>query len=839
MSEFRITPIGTCRIHTPLKRATARYPIALDFRRNYGFVHTSDEALQLLRFLLGEKEFRPEVSPLVFRMADPVKLAGESWEPGDLQIVEISSAKRLSIGDDIVQSNYVARHFADFFASGHRARTYWNLVKKGHRGDLNDFLVKQPSYQLLSKEDRDLLAGLTLHQQSFKAIKADMAELVERLGRDRILFLTHVNAATEDGSLIPSRDRLIRWVKLAAEQLDVPVFDPTAAMLEFTQERALGKNGRDLTHYTQAFSDRVYDELHRTHIGALAGMQASGDGEPDRIERVASQLEALLEAGDFIQGARQVHAALETTPDALALIELRGLIRSTIGDFNGAMEDFGRRGDDTALSPQMRVGLADALTATGNHEGALEVTERLIEDEYESAEIYRIAGNAAKRLGRVEQAISYTKQASRRDRSNLSTALDALKLLIEAGQTEATAEWRREILENIGASSNGTFETGLWAVQNRDDELFTATLERLATIDKGATVDLLEDAYGAGMHRAFADSIPTAVALGRIAPSLAERRSALLAQAATDARKLFDERRIEEAFHLARSLEALPEGSPRQIARSQLVREARPLMREMKRHFRDRIRQAHEADDTAEVIRLGHESSDLLLEDPDLAAIVARAHFTSGAEDDALSLLKHVSAHAPPTVKLVRWTAYIAARNEDYATAIPMYAELRRCPDIPDNFKREVETFFGRAERRAIRQLRELIESGRTEEALELSALLEEHFGTSDTLQRQRNRLFRLLRTELKDIEQGDSDPADREQVLRQILRVRPDDPSMLRRLALELMRQFRYAEAAEYWEALYQLEPNNESADRNRVRCATLAERRSSVSGAELEAVG
>ena len=49
-----------------------------------------------------------------------------------------------------------------------------------------------------------------------------MAEMVERLGRDALLFVTHVNARTPDGSTIPPRENVIHWVKLAAEQLDVP-----------------------------------------------------------------------------------------------------------------------------------------------------------------------------------------------------------------------------------------------------------------------------------------------------------------------------------------------------------------------------------------------------------------------------------------------------------------------------------------------------------------------------------------------------------------------------------------------------------------------------------------
>ena len=45
MAAFTTAPIGTCRIHTPLRDAVGRYPIKLQLGRNYGFVHTSAEAL--------------------------------------------------------------------------------------------------------------------------------------------------------------------------------------------------------------------------------------------------------------------------------------------------------------------------------------------------------------------------------------------------------------------------------------------------------------------------------------------------------------------------------------------------------------------------------------------------------------------------------------------------------------------------------------------------------------------------------------------------------------------------------------------------------------------------
>ena len=51
--------------------------------------------------------------------------------------------------------------------------------------------------------------NLQIEPQTFKAIKSDMAEIAERLGRDKVLFVTHVNATTPDEEVIPTRDRLI------------------------------------------------------------------------------------------------------------------------------------------------------------------------------------------------------------------------------------------------------------------------------------------------------------------------------------------------------------------------------------------------------------------------------------------------------------------------------------------------------------------------------------------------------------------------------------------------------------------------------------------------------
>src|SRR3546814_19774317 len=77
MTAFTIAPIGTCRIHTPLRDGAGRYPITLQLGRNYGFVHTTAEALQQARFMFGQADIPADVKRLIFRPSH-----GEQARPG-------------------------------------------------------------------------------------------------------------------------------------------------------------------------------------------------------------------------------------------------------------------------------------------------------------------------------------------------------------------------------------------------------------------------------------------------------------------------------------------------------------------------------------------------------------------------------------------------------------------------------------------------------------------------------------------------------------------------------------------------------------------------------------
>ncbi|HCJ1196659.1 TPA: Vi polysaccharide biosynthesis protein TviD, partial [Salmonella enterica] len=114
-------------------------------------------------------------------------------------------------------------------------------------------LKDDPCFAGMSEDDRALLSNINVEQMDEHAIEQDMMEIVQLLGRDRVMFMTHVDAVTRAGTVILSRSRLIKNVDTIAARMDIPCVNPTNLMEKWGQKRALEKNGDDLTHYTDMF----------------------------------------------------------------------------------------------------------------------------------------------------------------------------------------------------------------------------------------------------------------------------------------------------------------------------------------------------------------------------------------------------------------------------------------------------------------------------------------------------------------------------------------------------------------------------------------------------------
>ncbi|HBL66059.1 MAG TPA: hypothetical protein DDZ58_09280, partial [Achromobacter sp.] len=174
MTAFTIAPIGTCRIHTPLRDAVGRYPIKLQLGRNYGFVHTSAEALQQARFMFGQADIPADVQRLIFRPSNGEQARRGTHKPADLYMVELSSRKLLTIDGHPIQSNYLGRYFSEFFADRTRTRMFWQLASTDRLAERRAQLDQDAVFKSLSRDDQELLSRIVKRDQTDEEIEAEM-----------------------------------------------------------------------------------------------------------------------------------------------------------------------------------------------------------------------------------------------------------------------------------------------------------------------------------------------------------------------------------------------------------------------------------------------------------------------------------------------------------------------------------------------------------------------------------------------------------------------------------------------------------------------------------------
>ena len=281
MDPFQVTAIGSCRIAGPLRQATAADGFSLNQSGVHGYCHSSAEALQQVKVLLGETVIPSEIAPLVA----PSAQRGANHDPSDLYFVEICSAKLLSTHGYAVQLNYLTRHFADFFASRERARTFWRLSLADDRRAIGEFLDGEESFQALSDQDRDLLKDLRMEMASRTRLRADIAGICDRL--DEVLFVTHFNVRKHDGAVLKARSDFIAMLRSVLDDMKVRYFDPSDYVEAFGMNAALATGAQALTHYAPEFEHLLLDNWLRRYIRPL---DAARRGEPPPRPRMPQQV---------------------------------------------------------------------------------------------------------------------------------------------------------------------------------------------------------------------------------------------------------------------------------------------------------------------------------------------------------------------------------------------------------------------------------------------------------------------------------------------------------------------------------------------------------------------
>lgn len=294
---FNVTPIGSCRITAPLRHGQDAYGLRLNLARCYGYCHSPAEAVQMARFMTGDVRMQAAVWPMISRSHQFPVISRQAHAPSDLYVVEISSAKELTIGETSIQLNYLKLGFAAFFSDHCRSQAFWERAQDGDPGAIDAHLDRVWRATPEQRREADMLRQVRLGMVTRQSLRRDLAQLGRLL--PRMLVVSHVDARKPDGALIPTRSNFIALLREEAERDGYPFFDPTELMGEFGQAAAMEDDSTSLAHFTAEFSRAVMDEWMERVIAPTTDAQvvAGRRGALDRLLR--PQIEAAARHGRF------------------------------------------------------------------------------------------------------------------------------------------------------------------------------------------------------------------------------------------------------------------------------------------------------------------------------------------------------------------------------------------------------------------------------------------------------------------------------------------------------------------------------------------------------------
>lgn len=819
MAAFTIAPIGTCRIHTPLRDAVGRYPIKLQLGRNYGFVHTSGEALQQARFMFGQGDIPADIQRLIFRPSNGEQARRGTHKPADLYMVELSSRKLLTIDGYPIQSNYLVRYFSEFFADRARTRMFWSLASAERLDERRTLLEQDPVFKSLDADDKGLLSRILKRDPADDEIEQDMRQMVELLGRDKVVFVTHVNALTPDNVPIEQREQLISAVTASAQRIGVPCYDPTPLMNKIGQADAMEDGGLDLTHYTQTFGERLYSDWFKTFMRPRMSTTTQQPAAPKLgAEESAEHLEKVWESGDLRRASERVRDVLRRHPGLLDHVLLFAKMQEELGDYEGSLALLNSADGALASGSKAEQILMRNQFKLGRHDVAYSLAVGLLGDEIETPEIVRIAAVSAGQLGHVDEALSNWKQLFRitaPDEPGAVEAADTVLSLLQAnGDIEAVLRWVHEVRAALPSYGRG------FAVLWRDRLLagdrtgLRALASESPALEDVDALELIKEATWRGFIMAAA-----ALAVScRLADSEREDVAAwLLTQSKTwseEGNRALQEGRLRDA-------------ADRICAHRLLNPDALTGLRAQRafeRAMRLGVRAALLAGNHKEVIDLTDIALDTGVQFPELDAMRGRAADALGDKQTAMWHLEQAAADKSAPVSTQLYFARVAFNGGWFGQAIDAYKWVLAHASADDSAKEEAERQLGRLGPRAIRGAREMLAAGDHSGAWQLLERVAQSWPEMTEVEHEKRRILAVLYAEVRAL-----DPASTTERLalgERILQLVPHDLIGLRLAAVGAMRLHRFEHALPYWRSLKAHSENPAQFDHYIQRCLVWIEK-------------
>lgn len=804
---FTITPLGSCRIATPLRLQRSEFGFKLKQTRVYGFCHSSAEAVQMMRYLQGQVDLPPEIAHLVARRS-PATLAAAAHHPADLYIIEISSAKVLRIGDTCIQLNYLTTEYSDFFADRARASGFWKVVATDDQAVIDRFLGANWSDTDHRRRDGHLLRRIRRSDTSEAALRRDIRTLIDAL--PATLFVTHVNALKPDGRPIASRARFIAMVEAAVRAEGGIVYNPTAAMHRVGQNFAIEDNSDSLAHFTQDFCQIVFQDWFDLAIGPRMDTVARAADDARLRTLLSRHVDAMLERGDGSALATRLEDLARHRPDSRVLDTLLARIHTALGNSEEALRrlDCASQSDNPTEAARLLRQRAELALELGRHDEVENAYCRLADMGFgPGANDLMKAADALRAAGSADRAFRLYALALQRNGDLAAAASAMFDLACTGPEPEATGSELLATLTPKDVARMGALlgPADAWRLaRGVGDAPAQDALRACAPTLDGDALDallaVLEPDEGVEATAALIAEWRTVQGADRLTSRALRARVEGWFRAATSA--------PETATQLALLAHVLTADPQHQSGRIQL--------RALRRTLIARMRAAYKAEDLAALEALAPALAPLpeRLDEYDLLrmrllfsrgdyarAITAASRVTQTAPDHlpAWTLMMRAAARSGDVLTLDRASGRVLALSDADSDRLGAEAAARRKRLPPQAFRAAC------AEPDPLRAFR-LLQLARRNPALQAAA------------EKRLRKIEAQLSAELRAREiAGDSRFED---FARTVVRLIPHNTRVRLSVGRFLLRKRDYAGALPHWDMLLQQNPGTATYSRNRDRC-------------------
>jgi len=794
---LNITPLGSCRIATPLKLCEDRYGYTTNRSRSYGFSHSSAEVVQQLRFMLGEITPPEEVWRFLARQMDRGAMLSRAHSPSDLYVVEISSAKQILLGGWLIQLNYLVSQMHDFFSSKERGSAYWKLIDAGDQAKIDAFLSETYRETPEQIEDSEILRQIRRSLTSEEDLRADVTFLMERLRY--VLFVTHVNALRPDGTPIPSREELIGKVEAVVTSCGGRVYNPTRRMQELTQPVAIEDHSDSLAHFTPEFSQVIVDDWFSNDVLTIID-EIVGTEDEARIGNVfVPHFEALIVSGLFDGLEERLDALMQIHPASPTLMELQCKLYMSLNKVEKAFATATTMIKTCPEDNNLLSRYADIALELRHYHETVEAYSRLVEAGHPvSPTRLHDCGQRAEHDGHMTEASHFYSMAliQGNDRSNVVENLG--NLLISTGdiglwnalsadaQTAALQNFEPRLLMDISQMIETNF-TKFISINNLSVDDLVIYLDQL---DTEGRVDEAGD-----MVRQWREE-------NGISPAHPKLRAIVESWFQTSEASETLEQRLEL---LNTVLNAYPSHAGARVALRNIRRDVLATARELAgQKDRDSLEQ------------LALQTQTLPYDLPELALYRARMAFDEQDYAIALEIGEIAVRRMHDSVSLWALLMRSAFNLEDYV-ATDYFAS-----QVISNADAATERLESEAEKRRSRTPLLCYRAARGEtdnlRLISLYRIAERHEEYGEDAARKKASAELSIINELRELQI--SNDVTFVPYLDKILNVMDNDPKVLMSAGRYFVKNKDFSRAAEFWKALLNIDPTNEEVQFQYERC-------------------